>query len=48
LDCGCQEGMRDGGTIIVERRLVSMLGGFCVGRARCGSAVCLMRKASQD
>jgi hypothetical protein len=24
LDCGCQEGMRLGGTIIVERRFVSM------------------------
>jgi hypothetical protein len=25
LDCGCQEGMRLGGTIIVERRLVNMV-----------------------
>lgn len=25
FDCGCQEGMRDGGTIIVERRLVNMV-----------------------
>jgi len=25
FDCGCQEGMRDGGTIIVERRLVNIV-----------------------